>query len=183
MLLRASDNRSVVWRPLALGMMAVTFLTAAVLMSRRGLAHPPQAPEDPIATLPLAAPALGVPTAPALPGREAMPAAPPTTPAAATITIASQPAGATVLDSEGRPLGTTPYRAQMPRGTEQRVSLRKAGYRMVERRFTPDGDGTIAVQLERDRGKGRQRVTSQAQAGPSRPLLDSPSGTIDPFSR
>jgi hypothetical protein len=102
---------------------------------------------------------------------------------AATITIASQPAGATVLDSDGRTLGLTPYRAQMPRGAEQRVSLRKAGYRMVERRFTPDSDGTIAVQLERDRGKARPRVTSQAQAGSSRTSLDSPSGTIDPFSK
>ncbi|HEX3696959.1 MAG TPA: serine/threonine-protein kinase [Polyangia bacterium] len=176
LLLRASENRSKAWRPVALAAMAMTLLTGAMVLGKRGSVRD------------------GV-RGPALPTTAIVPTAVPAAPqkptgagaleALTTITLQSEPPGADVITTEGQQLGVTPYRLMVRAGGEQQVRLQKSGYRPIERRFGTRSDATIAVRLvpiaPENRGPHhRERPDTEAA---TRSALDSPAGTIDPFGR
>ncbi|MEA2699412.1 MAG: eukaryotic-like serine/threonine-protein kinase [Myxococcales bacterium] len=165
LLLRASDNRSRAWKPLAVAAMAATMFTGAVVLGKR----------DPVRTV-AAASTVAKADQPAAGAQPAL--------QLATIVLESDPTGADVLDPSGQRLGVTPYRMTVPPGGDQQIRLQKAGYRPVERRFGTKADATIAVRLEPITAEpaARRRRLRLGGTGETRSALDSPAGTIDPFA-
>jgi serine/threonine protein kinase len=172
LLLRASDNRSRAWKPLAVAAMAATMFTGAVVLGKRG----------PVRTVAQASTVAST----VAPGRPAAAAAsvPAPAPQLATIVLESDPTGADVLDPSGQRLGVTPYRMTLPPGRDQQVRLQKPGFRSVERRVGTKTDATIAVRLEPIAAEpaARRRRLRVGGKGEPRSALDSPAGTIDPFA-
>ena len=188
LLLRASDNRSRAWRPIAMAAMAVTLLTGAVVLGKRsGGSTATETGAGAVVRPPaVSPPALALHDPP--PSESAPPTEPPSKASASevltTITLQSEPPGANVVTPTGQPLGVTPYRLIVTPGAERQVRLEKAGYWPVERRFGTRSDATIAVRLERIRAEnlGQHRRDRPSRSSETRSALDSPAGTIDPFS-
>jgi serine/threonine protein kinase len=152
------------WKPIALGTIAATLLTGALVATAK-LRHGPPPPQ-PVGT----AAVQGAPP----PSAGMAPAPAPTV----TVLLQSVPSGAEIVDEKGAPIGLTPHDLVMPAGGERQVRFQKPGFRPVERRFRARTDSVIAVRLEADPARSRSR-TARARSESAR--LDSRSATLDPF--
>jgi len=99
----------------------------------------------------VAAPAPPPPPAPApAPTPAPAPSPPPAPQPSATVAITVDgPAGATVLDSHDRPMGTLPTTLIMPRGDRAiEIQVKKDGFETKTESVVPDGDRALAVELK-----------------------------------
>jgi serine/threonine protein kinase len=130
------------------------------------------------AALVAAVPAAASPApAPAAPPAAEVPALPVTI----TLAVDSSPQGATVVASDGAPLGVTPLSVAVPRQTSPRTfTIARAGYQSATYTVTPARDATAFIELERvvPPARPRHRGPSARAAAPG----DLGDGlTIDPF--
>jgi serine/threonine-protein kinase len=161
------------WRPIALGTVAATLLTGALVATAK-LRH----------ASPAAAVVPAAPTAPAAdppPPPPTLPAATATAAATVTVLLQSTPSGAEILDEAGRTIGVTPHDLVIPPGGERRVRFQKSGYRGVVRTFRAETDTVIAVRLDPEPAHAGARTSSKPRS--EEPGLDAAARTIDPFMR
>jgi hypothetical protein len=133
---------------LTLGLAVVLAAAAGVLLS--GALRPKR--ELGVAPAPVAAPA----PAPVPPAAPPVAAAPPAASAEVTISISSDPPGASVLAGDGRSLGVTPLTLQLPRSSEPMLfRVSKPGYVEGQLRLVPDSDRPAVVSLARSNTRRR----------------------------
>jgi tRNA A-37 threonylcarbamoyl transferase component Bud32 len=160
------------WKSIALGTVMATVLTAAVVMGKR---QPPssaaQVPRGEVGRQAPGAPPVAAPNV----------AAPPVAAPDVTVVLQSAPSGAEILDESGKRIGVTPYDLVVSPGGAQNVGFRKAGYKPVERRFTPRTDTTISVHLDPEPHRAARGREGKRHRKP-RSTLDSMARTIDPFA-
>ena len=171
LVLRASQGPT--WKPVAAGVVAAALLVTTVAIGvrqrRRAAPLPPVAAEVvPEAARPPAAPTDKAAVGPARP---------------VNVLVRSTPAGASVLDERGRPLGVTPLHLAIEPGAERLIRIQKPGYRAIERRVSAPADGTISIRLDPERRGTPRGSRGVAAKGHGSGPLDSMAGTIDPFVR
>ena len=157
----SAPRRTGIW--LGLGGAAVAVVVAAIVMSgREQVDAPPPTVAEPtaeVAPRPEAPPAAAPPPAvlappPAAPTPPPVATTPPPVPTSIAIAVDSVPAGARV-SVDGKRIGKTPYRGELPVTATYRLSVSLDGY--VEQTVDVDGGAAIAqtLTLERKRQPAR----------------------------